>query len=420
MNDKLNMAKDILKKYNQEHLLQFYSEITESQRAYLLNHILNIDFEQILNLYDYADINSPNSAEYIEPIKYIIKDSLTNSKLKQYTNTGVKAIKAGKVGVITLAGGQGSRLGIKAPKGCFCLDTEPSMSLYEILCNYIKAASLKYKTSIPWYIMTSTNNYFDTLDFFEKNNFFNYDRNNIYFFTQSNLPVIDKNKKLVLSELYKINLASNGNGNLFSSLKRSNMIRSMDQKKLEWLFIGGIDNPLLNPLDPVFIGYTIHSKNKIGSKTLFKQSVNDLSWVFAYNKGKPYIINCEVFFEQLSEITDRKGNYLYRETNMLAHLFSLDAIKTMCNIELPYHRAFRKNAFVNSEGMKEVPSEPNIYKFEQFIFDAFPYFDNIALLRVNPDEEFAPIKSFNGPFNPEIASKKYNEIVLGKFDSDSV
>ena len=232
------------------------------------------------------------------------------------------------------------------------------------------------------------------------------------------LNVIDKNRKLVLSEMYEINLASNGNGNLFNSLKRANMIRSMAQKKLEWLFVGGIDNPLLNPLDPVFIGYTIHSKCKIGAKSLFKENSHDTSWIFAIDRGKPSIVNCEVFAEELSQITDKNGQYLYRDTNMLAHLFSFDAIKKMSNIDLPYHRAFRKNAFVNFEGMKQVPDEPNIYKFEQFIFDAFPYFDNLALLRVNPSKEFSPIKSFTGPFNPEIATEKYKELILEKCENN--
>ena len=118
--------------------------------------------------------------------------------------------------------------------------------------------------------MTSTDNYFDTISFFEQNNFFDYGRNNIVFFVQENMPIIDINGKLVLSEIYKVNLASNGNGNLFSSLRKANLIKDMEQKKLQWLFVGGIDNVLLDPLDPIFIGNTIDSKFEIGSKTLFK------------------------------------------------------------------------------------------------------------------------------------------------------
>ena len=260
--------------------------------------------------------------------------------------------------------------------------------------------------------MTSTNNHFETISFFEKNNYFGYDRTNVTFFTQGNLPIIDVNGKLVLSDIHKVLFASNGNGNLFSALRRANLISSMSRQKLQWLFLGGVDNVLLDPLDPIFIGYTINSKCEIGSKTLFKESPTDTSWIFARKYGKPSIVDCENFVEQLSEIKDSKGNYLYRDVNMLAHLFSLNAIKKMANIVFPYHRAFRKNAFINYEGMKQVPDAPNTYKFEQFVFDAFPHFDNIALLRVSKEEEFAPIKSFNGPYNPEIAAQKYEKKML--------
>ena len=412
MEDKLSEVKKILSKYNQEHLIQFYSELTEKQKSDLLNQILKIDFEEILNLYEESKLEVLNSTENIEPLDYSIKADFTKSEKKQLTSLGIKAIKSGKVGVITLAGGQGSRLGFSGPKGTFSLETTPRKSLFEIVCDYLKRYATKYKVNIPWYIMTSTNNYFDTISFFEQNNFFEYGRNNIMFFSQENMPIIDVNGKLVLSEIYKVNLASNGNGNLFSALKKSNLIKDMEQKKLQWLFVGGIDNVLLDPLDPIFIGYTINSKCEIGSKTLFKENPADISWIFARKNKKPAIADCENFTEEISKLTDSKGKYLYREKNMLAHIFSLKAITKMANIKFPYHRAFRKNAFVNFEGMKEVPEKPNIYKFEQFVFDSFSYFNNIALLRVNADEEFAPIKDFRSIYNPEIAAKRYEELIL--------
>ena len=139
--------------------------------------------------------------------------------------------------------------------------------------------------------MTSTNNYFDTINFFEQNSFFGYDRNNIIFFTQDNMPIIDIYGKLVLSEIYSVNLASNGNGNLFNAIKKSNLIKDMENRKLQWLFVGGIDNILLNPLDPIFIGFAINSKCEIASKTLFKKSPKDRNWIFARkNKNQLLLI----------------------------------------------------------------------------------------------------------------------------------
>ena len=414
MDDKLSIAKEILEQYNQQHLLKFYSSLTDSQKNDLLNQILKIDFKEILHLYDKSKLDVLESTEEIEPLPYCVQSEFPINKLKLFENIGIKAIKSSKVGVITLAGGQGSRLGLAAPKGTLMLETHPSKSLFEILCDYLKYYSLKYKVNIPWYIMTSTNNYFDTINFFEQNNFFGYGRDNITFFTQDNMPIIDLNGKIVLSEIYKVNIASNGNGNMFSALKKANLISSMEQNRLQWLFVGGIDNVLLDPLDPIFIGYTINSKCEVGSKTLFKKDPNNLAWVFARKNHKPSIVDCENFTEELCKITNSEGKFLYRETNMLAHLFSLKAIKQLSNVTLPYHRAFRKNAFVNDEGMKEVPDSSNVYKFEQFVFDAFEYFDNIALLRVDEEKEFAPIKDFNGPYNPEIAAQKYEKIVLKK------
>ena len=112
--------------------------------------------------------------------------------------------------------------------------------------------------------------------------------------------------------------------------------------------------------------------------------------------------------------TDENGRFLYNQKNILAHLFTVDAFKQLVNINLPYHRAFKKSDCINSEGMKEVATVPNSFKFEKFIFDGFSEFDKLLLLEVNADEEFAPIKSFTGSATPETALelyKKYHNIM---------
>lgn len=418
MEEHLKKAKNIVSKYNQEHLLQFYDELSDSEKQYLVNQILSIDFEKILYLYEKSKFDVLDSTEEVEPLPYINKASLSNYESELYSSIGMNAIKNGEVAVITLAGGQGSRLGFKGPKGCFELDTKPKISLFEVLCNYIKSISVELNVDIPWYIMTSTENNNATIEFFEKKNFFGYDRSLVNFFVQGNLPLIDVNGKVVLEEIYKVKFASNGNGNVFASLKKSGLLDDMIKRNIKWIFIGGVDNVLLNPLDPLFIGVTINSGNSISSKTLFKENPDNTDWVFAIKNGRPAIADCENFVSEMSKIQDENGNYLYRETNMLAHLFSIDALNYMANIFIPYHRAFRKSPFVNYEGMKQVPESPNIYKFEQFVFDAFSHFGSMTLLRVDPEDEFAPIKSFNGPYNPEVAKKRYEKNILHIISND--
>ena len=301
----------------------------------------------------------------------------------------------------------GTRLGYKGPKGTFELEMTPKKSLFEIVCDYLKSANKKHNTTIYWYIMTSIYNDADTKKFFEQKNYFGYDKEHIIFFKQSQLPLIDINGNLILEELYKIKEASNGNGDVFSSMKKHHIIELMKENKIEWVFFAGVDNVLLDPTDSLFLGLTANSNCKISSKTLFKKDVNNPDWIFARKNGKPAIINSCHLTDDMKIEKDDNGNYLYRETNMLAHLFHISAIEKLSNAVLPYHRAFKKNTYVNDEGMKQVPESPNTFKFETFIFDAFSLFDDIQLLRVEEKDEFAPIKDFNGIYNPEVAKNMY-------------
>ena len=132
--------------------------------------------------------------------------------------------------------------------------------------------------------------------------------------------------------------------------------------------------------------------------------------MYCRKNGKPGILDYDRIDLQLSESKDSNGLYLYREANMLSHLMSFEAVTKVASCSLPYHRAYKKNAFVNFEGVKVVPDKPNTFKFESFIFDAFSYFDDMLLLRVDSDEEFAPIKDFAGIYNPDAAIQKFEKV----------
>lgn len=409
--DNFLKAKNILKKYNQEHLLNFYNELDDEQKEFLLNQILRIDFKQIFDLYEASKIDEVIPCNLIEPLHYFDKTKMTCDEINMYTQIGEEYIKRCEFAVVTMAGGQGTRLGYKGPKGTFELDIVPKKSLFEILCDNLKKANKKYNVTIPWYIMTSIYNDESTKQFFKDKNFFGYPKDSVKFFSQSQLPLIDINGNLILEETYKIKEASNGNGDVFESLKRHNIIQDMKNKNIKWIFFSGVDNVILDIVDPVFIGITADSNTLISSKTLLKKDVNAPDWIFARRNGKPAIINSSHLNDDMKIAKDENGYDLYREINMLAHLFNISAIEFIANRNFPYHRAFKKNTFVNDEGMKQIPESPNTFKFETFIFDAFSYFDDMILLRVKDDDEFAPIKDFNGPHNPEIAKDMY----LNKF-----
>lgn len=409
MEDYFNKAKEIVHKYHQEHLLNFYDELDTDEQLKLCNQICSIDFDQIFNLYEASKIDEIIPESSISPLSYFIKNNISNDEFLNYTNYGEIAIKNNELAVVTMAGGQGTRLGYKGPKGTFELDINPKKSLFEILCDNLKTANQKYNITLNWYIMTSVYNYTQTINFFEEKNYFDYPKEHIKFFNQSELPLVDVNGNLLLEELYKVKKASNGNGDVFNSMLKSGIIDDMKSKNIKWVFFSGIDNVILDIIDPLFLGLTIKNNVLIASKTLFKQDYNSKEWVFVRKNGKPAIIDCNYLSDSMKIQKDNNGNYLYREMNILAHLFNISAIEKITKYSLPYHRSFKKNDFINEEGMKQVPEEPNTFKFETFIFDAFSLFDDILLLRVDRENEFAPIKDYTGPNNPEVAKELYKK-----------
>ena len=171
MDKNLGEIKALLKKYGQEHLLNNYDNLDDKAKVELINQIQSIDFDLMNNLYKTTKENKTNSNDKITPIDYMDKFKL-NDKYKYYENIGKKAIKEGKLAAVTMAGGQGTRLGHSGPKGTYDIGLDSHKSLFELLCDGLKEEGKKYGVTIPWFIMTSKENNKETVDFFEKNKYF--------------------------------------------------------------------------------------------------------------------------------------------------------------------------------------------------------------------------------------------------------
>lgn len=401
-------VKKTLKKYGQEHLLNNYEKLDEKDQERLLRQIENIDFELIDSLYKNTKKELKQEDAKIEPIEYLDKYKL-NGDYKYYEDLGKKAIKSGKLAAVTMAGGQGTRLGHKGPKGTFDIGLDSHKSLFELLCDSLKEASKKYEVQIPWFIMTSRENNKETVEFFEKNKYFGYEKN-IHFFTQGELPMVDTEGKILIGEDGFIKEAADGHGGVYESLVKSGMTEKMRQLGVEWVFIGGVDNCLVKMVDPVLMGVAIDKKVTAAGKSVVKANPKEKVGVFCKKNGKPNVIEYTEVTDEMAEAKDTNGELLYGESHILCNLFNITAIERMGSRPLPYHSAFKKATYIDKDGNKVVPTSPNAYKFEAFLFDAFGELDNMAILRVKREEEFAPVKNAEGVDSPETARKLYNNL----------
>ena len=389
----LEEAKSILKKYNQEHILNGYDNLDENKKQVLLNQIFDTDFELIKSLYANTKKQLDNNDDKIEPMDYMDKFKL-NEKYKYYENIGKDAIKQGKLAAVTMAGGQGTRLGHNGPKGTYDIGLDSHKSLFELLADALKEEGKKYDVTIPWFIMTSRENNAETVEFFDKHKYFGYQKDkNIFFFIQGELPMVDTEGKILIGEDGLIKKAADGHGGIYESLVKNGMTEKMRQLGVEWVFIGGVDNCLVKMVDPVLMGIAIDKKVTVACKSIVKANPHEKVGVFCKRNGKPSVIEYSEITDEMAEAVDENGELLYGESHILCNLFNIEALERMGANPLPYHSAYKKAKYIDKDGNLVVPTSPNAYKFEAFLFDAFGKVDDMAILRVKREEEFAPVKN---------------------------
>ena len=196
---------EILNMMHQEHIVKHMQTLTEQEQYEMVRQIESLDFS-VLNTQD----NEQKRGVFAPLFATTLSEIEQNRE--RYTEIGLQAIRHGKVGAVLLAGGQGSRLGFDHPKGMFNIGIDRQLYIFECLINNLLDVVKQADAWIPLFIMTSVENNKETREFFEKNDYFGYSSDNVFFFVQEQLPTIDTNDKLMLADKGVIKTAPNGNG----------------------------------------------------------------------------------------------------------------------------------------------------------------------------------------------------------------
>ena len=324
---------EILKKYNQEHLLKYIDLISTNEgKNNLINDIENIDFEKLNRLFALSNQNFKNSMKTVmlEHIRVFDKSRFSDEENNEILKIGEDIIANNQYAVVTMAGGQGTRLGHKGPKGTFILNVKPEpKSLFQIIAENLIKANNKYGIILNWYIMTSTENNDETVKYFEDNNYFGYNSENVKFFKQGNLPLLSEDGKLVINSEYRIKYAASGNGTIYQAMLNDGVIDDMKRKGIKWVFIGSVDNALLNMVDPMLLGLTKKRGTEIASKTIVKNSPYEKVGVFCKKNGKPGVIEYSEIPDTLIEEVDENGELMYGESHIMLNYHIIVLIKKL-------------------------------------------------------------------------------------------
>ena len=392
--------KDILIKHDQLHLLKYYDKLTEEQQANLLAQISSVNWHLLELLQNRQDTETVKGK--LEPLGALEVSEIEKRK-EEFTQIGIEALKAQKVGAVLLAGGQGTRLGFDKPKGMFNVGITKDLYIFECLIHNLMDVVNQINTWVPLYIMTSDKNHEDTVHFFEEKQYFGYNKDFIRFFKHDMAPSVDFNGKLLMEDKDRLSLSPNGNGGWFHSLQNAGLISHMKEIGIEWLTVFAVDNVLQRINDPAYVGAVIASGCDCGGKVVRKADPYERVGVLCLEDGKPSIVEYYEMTDDMIHLKDENGNLLYNFGVILNYMFRLDKLEQIVNKELPVHIVEKKIPYMDETGTFIKPDKPNGYKFEELVLDMIHLMDSCLPYEVVRNHEFAPIKNPTGVDSVESA-----------------
>ncbi|KAG7197020.1 hypothetical protein KM043_017555 [Ampulex compressa] len=276
--------------------------------------------------------------------------SLTEERQKEFEKIGLQEVAEGRVAVLLMAGGQGTRLSVTYPKGMYNVGLPSGKSLFQlqaekILClQRLAEKECRKKGKIIWYILTSEATHDATL---------------------------------LLSKVQGI-------------------LDDMVRRGIQSVHAHSVDNILIKVADPIFLGYCLSCRTDCGVKVVQKSSPSEPVGVVCQVDGCYQVVEYSEITANTAELCDNDGRLIYNAANICNHYFTTNFL---CKIgdfheqELDLHVAKKKIPYIDEEGVRHLPKVANGIKIEKFVFDVFKFAKSFAVWEGDREEEFSPLKN---------------------------
>ncbi len=401
MNDAIYNA---LKANKQEKLIAFLEKADPADCAAIEKQLNDIDWEELSALIRDYVFQKPETKipDDLTPAPFFPFPARTPEQKDLYGKAfakGAELLSSGKVAALTVAGGQGTRLGFDGPKGTYPITPVLGKTLFQYFAESIARAGEKYGSPITWFIMTSELNDGPTRTFFADNNYFGLAKEQIFFFTQGMMPAVSYSGDLLPAAKDSLAMAPNGHGGTLLALRRSGAIDRMIAEGVEYLSYFQVDNPLVPVVDPLFIGLHALENAEISARMLPKTNPYEKLGNFCMTGGRLNIIEYSDMPNELAERRREDGTLDFLAGSPAIHVISREFIERLTQdgrLHMPWHRADKKVAYLDENGAPVKPEEPNAVKLESFIFDAMPLAQRTMILEGDRAEIFAPTKNATG------------------------
>ncbi len=413
-----------LARHGQDHLLTWWADLDDAQRAVLQAELTGIDFDQIGALvaqFVKDDGPAAPSPDQVKPIEVIRLPQTDGERIawRHVAETGANALAAGEVAVVIVAGGLGTRLGFDGPKGTYPIGPVSAASLFQIHAEKIVATGRRYGKPLPLYVMTSPDNHEATVKFFDDNQRFGLDH--VRFFVQGQMPAVDRETgKVLLAAKGHVALSPDGHGGTLNALAAPgpggspSCLDEMRERGIRTLFYFQVDNPLVKIADPAFLGHHRQNDAEMSFKVIEKLAPDEKLGLVVRVDGRPQVIEYSDLPPELAERREPEGSLELWAGSIAIHLLERSFVERLLSgSRLPFHKALKKVPHVDAEGRAVNPAEPNGVKFEKFIFDALPLAERWTLVETDRSREFEPLKNATGPDSPASVRQRMSDLFAG-------
>ncbi len=396
---------ETLAKFDQSHLLTGVADLAQAEREAYLARLAAIDWEE------QRHHSTPPPMGAVGPSR-VVDFAERARREAEFTRVGEAAYRAGAVAVLMVAGGQGTRLGSSAPKGCFALAPHSGKSIYQLQAEKVLSLSRRIGRAVPFLVMTSPMTDAETREFFAAHNDFGLAPGQARFFSQGTVPSLDQQGRALLARPGKLLENPDGHGGCFTALVKSGNLAALRQQGVRQIVYIQVDNILAPVDDALLVGLAeVESADAI-TKVLEKahpdEKVGHLVKVAAADGAGSHDVIIE-YTEVTPEQTRSKsatGELNYRWGSPAMHCWSVAFLGRLTDqgYRIPLHRTAKPLKAWSPGTPPGTVSEIKGWKNERFIFDLIPEAKVSLGLAIDRDAEFAPVKNKDGTDSPASAN----------------
>ncbi len=379
----------------QGHVFRYLEELPWTAQGALLEQARAIDLVHLSMLA--TDSATESGAAEIDPPgdELVTWDAGADARASA-RSTGIAEIEARRVAVVVAAGGQGTRLGSPAPKGMWPVGPASGKALLQWHAEKVLYWARRIGRPIPFIVMLSEATRRDTEEFLRWHGHFGLDPTSVKTMCQPSLPPLDGHGKLILAAKDRIAASPNGHGCTYATLRDAKLLDLLEDLGVTTISYVQVDNPLVQALDPAFIGLHVSRRSQISSKSVRKTGPGEKVGVFARVDGRSAIVEYSELSDEQARETSADGALTYGQGSIAAHCLDRAFCREMADRGLPLHLARKKVPYIDASGALEEPETANANKFESFLFDAIPLADRSLVMETQRALEFSPLKNAFG------------------------